>query len=94
MKPKPFYILGTVEDINKRSKSSETPQGKGDFNNEMRFFKGGREKLIDGKLYLIVPLSEIAKYFNLKVEDFLEDELLDAISKIQKMTGYSPIINL
>ncbi len=60
----------------------------------MHYFKGGREKLIDGKLYLIVPLSEIARYFELKVEDFLEEPMLDALSEIKRMRGYSPIINV
>ncbi|MBN2828832.1 MAG: hypothetical protein JXR56_00765, partial [Candidatus Cloacimonetes bacterium] len=67
---RPYYILGTVEDIEKQIKSSpKHPKGS---ETPMEYFKGGREKLIDGKVYLIVPLEEIAKYFNLKLEDFLE----------------------
>lgn len=90
---RPYFILGSVEDINKRSKSSTNhPQAGSD--TTMHYFKGGREKLIDGKLYLIVPLSEIARYFELKVEDFLEEPMLDALSEIKRMRGYSPIINV
>ena len=93
MKQKPYYILGSVEDINKRSKSS-VGRKVGQVTEKMQTFKGGREKLIDGKLYLIVPLSEIAKYFELKVVDFLEEPMLDALSEIKRRRGYNPIINI
>ncbi|MBE0654678.1 MAG: hypothetical protein IH594_12815 [Bacteroidales bacterium] len=92
---KPYYILGTLEEVAARSQSGPGIAGPsmGEDSGRKLYFHGGRDIEINGQTYLIVPLSEIAELFGLQVEDFLEDEMLDAINRIKQQVGYNPIVN-
>ena len=96
MKKRPFYILGTIQEIEERTKT-DPGNGNGPTEKETGrklFFHGARDIEIDGQTFVCVPLSEVASLFHLTLEDFLENELLDALGRIRKMVGYSVIINL
>lgn len=51
-------------------------------------------KLEDNKIYLLVPLSELAKAFEIPEKEFLSDMMLDEINKLQKMQGYRKLITI
>ena len=97
MKKRPFYILGTSQEIEERTKT-DPGNGNGptekDSPTRKLYFHGARDIIIDGETYVAVPLSEVASLFHLTLEDFLENEMLDALGRIRKMVGYSIIINL
>ena len=92
---KPYYILGTVAEVAARSQSGpgNASLSTGEDSGRKLYFHGGRDIVIDDSNYIIVPLSEIAELFGLQVEDFLEDEMLDAINRIKQQVGYNPIVN-
>ena len=89
---KSYWIIGMVEDVAKRG------SGKTEINNivpdpnDKRFFYGGIEKEINGQTYLIVPLSEICRVFDLELKDFLDDKIIDRLNKLKKKQGFYPIL--
>ena len=85
----PYYILGRAKWLTKRSSKLKTQNIE---QSGKTHFHGGITHKINNKLYLCVPLSEIATFFNLRVDDFLEPELLDALNNIKRKTGIFPIL--
>ena len=85
----PYYILGRAKWLTKRSSKLKTQNIE---QSGKTHFYGGIKHKINGKVYLLVPLSEVATLFNLSVTDFLEDEMLQALNNIKKKTGIFPIL--
>lgn len=51
-------------------------------------------KLEDNKIYLLVPLSEIARAFEIPEEEFLSDEMLDVLLKLGKSQGFRKLVTI
>lgn len=51
-------------------------------------------KLEDNKIYLLVPLSEIARVYEIPEKEFLSDWLIDVLLELQKKQGYKKIISI
>lgn len=89
---KSYWIIGEVQDVEKRGSGKTESKDIAPDLNDKKYFYGGIEKQIDGQTFLIVPLSEICRVFDLEISDFLDDLIIDRMLELKKKQGYYPII--
>ena len=86
---KSYWIIGLAEEIEQQQNASTTASGK-----EPQYFHGCKDHIIDGQDYIITPLTEIARVYEIRLSDFLDDIMLDALNKIRQKRGYYPILTI
>lgn len=87
---KSYWIIGRLSEIeNKSTAINDVPPCSGD----KQYFSGGIEREVDGITYLCVPLSEICRVFDLRLVDFMDDQIMDRMNTIKKRKGIYPIIS-
>ncbi len=93
---KPYYVIGLAKEVQIIvSESQSSDIGSENFKTgEKKFLNHALEKEIDGVVYVIVPLSEICELLKMKLSDFLEDEMLDALNTMKHRRGFPVIINV
>lgn len=88
---KTYFNAGPVGSCTLRSIISEVIPSK----DEKQVFNHCIEKMLsDGKIYLLIPLSEVSRIYEIPSEAFLSDEMLDVINKLSKKCGYSKLVTI
>ncbi len=81
-----FYNAGPVSTVQSNSVNSDPGTA--------QYFSGCIEKEIDGNTYLLIPLAEVCRHFQLEEKHFLTDMGLDILNKLQKQHKYPLLISL
>ena len=88
---KSYWILDTVAEVEQSQNASTTAL---QAETEKKYFYGCIDKQINGKTFVLVPLSEISRVFEINLKYFMDDAMLDVLNQLKKKHGYFPILSL
>jgi len=88
---KTFYNIGPAD----KYKSTNIVVGKNRKQKKQPVFHNCIEKkLSDNKIYLLVPLSEISRVYEIPEREFLTDCMLDILNDLSEKQGYKKLISI
>jgi hypothetical protein len=91
-----YWIVGEVEEVRKRHDQKIMSGEAFTMNNKSLGGCIKRPINDDGKIYVLTPLSEVCRVYNLNESIFLTDDAIDILLGLQKTLGSScyPIIEI
>jgi hypothetical protein len=87
-----FFIVGTIASA-KRTRASKIITGEA-FTLNNKALTGCIRRKIKNEMFVICPLTEVCRVYNLQEIDFLTERAVDILLELKQKLGYYPIIDI
>jgi len=85
-----FYNIGPAANFKSRNIKGKTSKRK----KQPVFHNCIEWQLGDGIIYLLVPLSEVSRMYEIPEREFLSDWMLDILNDLSKKQGFQKLVTL